>query len=360
MSNGKETNRDSSTRKWLILLNNPKLKGYTHDKIKEVLGTFKGISYWCMCDEIGLESKLPHTHIFLYSNSPIKFSTMKKKFEGGHFDVARGTCIQNQDYVRKEGKWAKDKKKDTNLPYTFEEWGTMPLERQGHRSDLEDVLDMIKSGKTDIEIIEEIPSQVWNIDKLEGIRQRYLARQFDNIFRNVEVTYIYGATRLGKTRYVMDKYGYRNVCRVYNYIKNPFDNYNGQDVILFDEFRSSFNVADMLTYIDGHPIQFPCRYRDKQACYTKIYIISNIPLEKQYVDIQRTEFGTWQAFLARIHYVCEFIGKNFSVPLTMSEWLDKHPASLIEPVSPINKSVDRMNYWDWQKEQNILARGKKK
>ena len=77
----------------------------------------------------------------------------------------------------------------------------------------------------------------------------------------------------------MDKHGYKNVFRVTNYA-HPFDGYRGERVLLFDEFRSSLPLADMLKYLDGYPLMLPCRYADKVACFTEVYIISNIPLEQ--------------------------------------------------------------------------------
>lgn len=62
----------------------------------------------------------------------------------------------------------------------------------------------------------------------------------------------------------------------------------------------------MLNYLDGYPLSLPCRYNDRVACYTKVFIISNIDLRWQYDGLQRQERESWQAFLRRIHYVRVF------------------------------------------------------
>ena len=123
--------------------------------------------------------------------------------------------------------------------------------------------------------------------------------------------YIWGAPGVGKTRTVMEKHGYRNVYRVANYA-HPFDGYKGQSVILFDEFRSSIPLTEMLSYLDGYPISLPCRYADKTACYTAVYIVSNIPLEKQYPNVQLLEPSSWQAFLRRIDCQYEMLPPSSS------------------------------------------------
>ncbi len=216
--------------------------------------------------------------------------------------MAKGTSLQNRDYVFKEGKWEKDKKKETNLPDTHEEFGEMPLERQGHRSDIEDLYDMIKNGMTNFEIMENAPQYLLNIDKVEKVRQIVKEENYKTVFRQLNVNYIYGSTGVGKTRGIMEMYGYQNIFRITDY-DHPFDNYKGQDIIIFEEFRSSLKIQDMLNYLDGYPLELPCRYANKIACYTKVYIITNIPLSDQYGGIQQDCKETWQAFLRRVNRV---------------------------------------------------------
>ncbi len=59
----------------------------------------------------------------------------------------------------------------------------------------------------------------------------------------------------------------------------------------------------MLNYLDICPLFLPSRYTNKVACFTKIYITTNIPLEKQYKQVQDDEPDTWQALMRRIHKV---------------------------------------------------------
>lgn len=306
--------KDSSSRKWQITINNPQEKGYTHDRFKEILSEFKNLSYWCMSDEIG-ENGTYHTHLFLACSGAVRFSTMKNRFGGAHFEMANGTSIQNRDYVFKEGKWAKDKKKETNLADTHEEFGEIPVERQGQRNDLIDLYDMIKSGMSNYEIIEDTPAYMMDIDKIEKARQIVKEEKYKDTFRKLEVTYIFGSTGTGKTRGVMEEYGYSNVFRVTDYI-HPFDSYKGQDVVIFEEFRSSLRIQDMLNYLDGYPLELPCRYSNKIACYTKVYLITNIDLLEQYESVQKEYKETWSALLRRIHKIIKYTKsdiKNFTV-----------------------------------------------
>ena len=162
------------------------------------------------------------------------------------------------------------------------------------------------------------------IPHLDKMRQTILSNKFSSVFRQLEVTYIHGETETGKTRFVLDTYGYENVYKITNY-EHPFDAYETQDVILFDEFRSSLPLKDMLQYLDGYPCRLPARYTERQACYTKVFLISNIPFEKQYINIQETESKSWGAFRRRITKYLYFEKKNKYLP-----YFDKNNIDIIE------------------------------
>lgn len=318
---GHNMGEDSQSRKWQLTINNPDYHEVTHDTIKIAVGTMKSVIYWCMADEIG-EEGTRHTHIFLAARSAIRFSTIKKLFPAAHIEMCKGTCQQNMEYVSKTGKWEKDRKHETCVDGTFEEFGEMPVERQGKRNDLDDLYDMIKSGMNDHDIVNEDPTYMTLLDTIQKTRQLVVQEKFRETFRDLDVTYIWGDTGTGKTRSVMEGHGYSNVFRVTDY-SHPFDAYSGQDVILFDEFRSSLLLADMLKYLDGYPLELPCRYLNKYACFTKVYIISNIPLAKQYTVAQMDNYETWLAFIRRIHtvkYFHEGMITTFDITLDKSGW----------------------------------------
>lgn len=322
--------KDSQSRKWQVTINNPAEKGFTHERLREILSGMKSVIFWCMADEIG-ENGTYHTHLYLQGRGGINFSTIKKRFEGGHFEMAKGTALQNKEYVSKTGKWEKDRKHETCVPDTYEEWGEMPVERQGVRNDLADIYAMIKQGMSNFEIMEQIPDVMFQLDKLEIVRQTIRDEEYAEKWRDLEVIYVWGDTGTGKTRYVMETYGYKNVYRVTDY-KHPFDGYLGQDVILFEEFRSSLSLGDMLKYLDGYPVVLPCRYANKQACYTKVFICTNVSLDLQYTNQASTE--DVRAFQRRIHKVrhyrqdryidshIEFLDNGFRLITDGETWFD--------------------------------------
>lgn len=315
--------KDRQSRKWLLTINNPKDHDLEHEKIKTELSKLDSVIYWCMCDEIG-QNETYHTHVYIHASSAIRQSTIKRKFYSAHIDKCAGTAEENRNYITKEGvKYNKDPDsgeyeytdskgelhKGTNYTDTFEEDGECPVERQGKRNDLTKIYDMVKDGMTTYEILEENPKCLKMIDHIEKTRQILTQEKYKNTWRNLDVTYIWGVTGAGKTRSVMDEYGYENVYRVTDY-DHPFDSYKSQGVVVFEEFRSSLRIDDMLKYLDGYPVELSARYNNKVACFTKVFIITNIDLRNQYRNIQRDEKMTWDAFIRRIHKVKVFTGDN--------------------------------------------------
>ena len=307
MSNGAKKIKNRS-RKWLFTINNPETHGYSHESIKNFLGMIENLDYWCICDEIGGKTSCYHTHVFIFrKKSGIEFSYMKKLFPTAHFDYPLGTAEENRNYIRKEGKYENSEKALTNLKDTFEEFGECPHEEQGKRNDLNGLYGMIKDGLTDYEILEENPSYMTKLDTVGRVRELLRYEEFRNKRRTeMQVEYWTGASGAGKTKKIMDTYGDSNVYRVTDY-KHPWDTYRGQDIVVFEEFYGErFELPDMLNWLDIYPIDLPCRYNNKTACFTKVFLTSNKPLEEQYTSWQRNESESWKAFLRRIHCIKVF------------------------------------------------------
>lgn len=297
--------RSSASRKYQLTINNPLEHGFDHETIKNNLAELSGCLYWCLCDEIG-EQETYHTHVYMAFQNAKEFIAIQRRFYGAHIELARGSHQENRDYIRKEGKWKDDPKHETNLTDTFEESGELPEEPDKRTKQSEAILALVEAGADDAEILREFPSALNHLPRIDQARQTLLEEKYRKVFRQLRVCYIYGKAGVGKTRSIMERYGYENVFRVTDY-DHPFDGYAGQDVLLLDEFRSGIPFSLMLNVLDGYPLKLPCRYAKRQACYTKVYIVSNISLDKQYPNIQQDEPESYQAFLRRIHETFEML-----------------------------------------------------
>lgn len=299
------------SRKFLLTFNNPLEYKMTHDEmIRRV--QLSNPDYFCLVDEVATTGT-PHTHLFIYSRSPIRFSTLKNRFPTAHIDKANGTVAENRDYIRKEGKWATSSKSETNLIDTFEEYGDIPKPCNESNPDMAELIAEIEEGKSTYDIVKAHPKYAFRIKDVDAIRQMILSTIYSEKKRNVEVIYIYGKSGTGKTRGIFKKHHPVDICRITSYKKNNsicFDHYCGQPVIVFEEFASQVPIEDMLNYLDIYPIMLPARYNDKVACYTKVYITSNLSLYQQYVSVQADKPETWKAFLRRINKIVEYTDKG--------------------------------------------------
>lgn len=311
--------KDQQGRKWLLTINNPDDKQLTHEAIRRSLTSFPSLLYYCMADEQG---KTYHTHVFFALEHPARFSKIKRRFPEAHIDQAAGTAAECRAYVQKSGpKWEESNKAETSIPESFEEHGTLPIERKGERNDLALLYQYIKDGLSNYEILERNPDYMLNLDKIERARQAVREQQYQEVFRQLEVTYIFGKTGLGKTRSIMEAYSYTGVYRVTDYT-HPFDSYAGEDILLLDEYASNFKLRDLLNYLDGYPLKLPARYSNRVACYRKVYIISNINLTQQYVAIQYESPETFAALLRRIHKVVCYTAPNVFEEYSTQEFMN--------------------------------------
>lgn len=296
-----KSSKDTQSLRFQITINNPLDYGYSHDAIQKIIiNNFSTATYFCMADEMG---SCYHTHLFICFSSRVRFSMMKKNFPTAHIEKVKGTVTDNINYVKKSGKWANDVKHGTQIEGTYEEFGNRPADSAGKNHDMTVLYQMILDGMTDKEIISHNQDYINIMDKIEKVRTMNYIDEYEGARRlDMEVIYISGETGTGKTRGVLDEYGDKNVFRVTDY-KHPFDNYKYQRIIVFDEFRSSLPLSEMLNYLDIYTTELPARYTNRIACFEKVFLISNWALERQYKDLQRDDVESWKAFLRRIKKV---------------------------------------------------------
>lgn len=310
---------NSQSRKWALTINNPLESGLDHKAIIDILMLFFP-DYFCGSDEIATTGTY-HTHLFIYSQSPVRFTTLKKRFPTSHIEKALGSASQNRDYILKGGKWAEGDKAETSVEGSFFEYGVLPQEGKEQGSKMAVLIDNIKDGKRTAQIVEDLPSLGFRVRDIDVLRQTLLSERYSIENRNLEVIYIYGMTGAGKTRGIYERHSPRDICRITDYGKNGvrFDSYNGQEVLVFEEFSSQIPIEDMLNYLDLYPLNLPARYNDRVACYLVVYFTSNIPLLAQYKDVQIYRPETWRAFLRRIRKVIEYKPDGTTVETVLND-----------------------------------------
>ncbi|MCL2861555.1 MAG: RNA helicase domain-containing protein [Firmicutes bacterium] len=323
-TDSKETKkRDTRSRSWLVT--------QSAEKISQAdLITALSSYTWIGQLEKGEKSDYEHYQIYIENIEPIRFSTLKKKLPNAFIGERRGTRRQAYDYVTKT---------ETRIGEPIGNGEINLEEEQGKRNDLRNIIMLLEEGASMAEIQNAYPSQFLlysnRIKAYVSARDEQRQEIFRKSFRQLTTTYIWGKTGVGKTRFVMEKYGYENVYVVTNYDRSMWDTYKGQKVVLFDEFRSHLKISDILKQLDGYPLDLPARYNNKTACYDTVYIASNIPLLSQYPLIQQEEPETFEAFKRRIHYLWEF-GKT-EIPIPMPKPNQKQTAEQIMALGSIDE-----------------------
>ena len=199
----------------------------------------------------------------------------------------------------------------------------MPLPQSEKAPEMTTLLEDIAAGKTTSQIIRENPKLAFRVKEIDMLRQTLLSEKYAEQNRIVETQYLYGATGTGKTSGIYRRHDPRDIYRVTNYRNGrgvSVDDYHGQDVIVFEEFASQIPIEEMLNLLDIYPLMLPARYSDKVACYTKVYITSNLPLGRQYQAVQQYHPETWKAFLRRIRTFTEYRENGAPITRPISEW----------------------------------------
>lgn len=335
------------SRKWQLTINNPLDYELDHTHIIEILNKLK-LDYYCLCDEVG-EQGTPHTHIYIYKENTIRFNTIQKKFKVAHIEVAYGSSQENRDYIRKEGKWSDTDKKETNKIETFEEMGELPNDKRDKKTEEKVLLQrLIDDGYSNEQIIREYPQFTYRLEFLNTLRQTLLFSEYQNENRDVKTYYLYGDTATGKSHFVHSIFKSRDIYVVSDY-DHPFDNYNGQMCLVFEEFRSSLKYQDMLQYLDKYPIQLGARYSNKWACYKYVFIISNINLDEQY-KYKFEDENSKRAFYRRIEKIIEF-SKIPNKPYSDYFYVQKAYEDMEDYERGLDCELPKFNIYEEEKEE---------
>lgn len=276
-------------RRWSLTLNNPEEEVLRHlNEIDE-----RYVKYAIFAQEVG-EKGTPHIQGFIHFKNA-KTLTATKKFLGSekwHLEASQGTDFENREYCTKEDAWF--------------EIGEVPNEH-GPVDAWEDILNMVEGGFNNRQIVRKYPGiAIRCMSAIEKYRTEFEWAEM-RCWRDVEVEYIAGPTGCGKSRAVLyneDGSVNTDVYRATN-AKNPFDKYDGESTIVFEEFRSQYTCRDMLNWIDGHPLLLPARYADRMAKFTRVVILSNWRFAEQYHTVAETSPETYKAWQRRVVTVTE-------------------------------------------------------
>ena len=284
----------TSSRGYVFTINNP--QNTKEELLEELKDKYSSSKYIAVSKEKG-KNGTEHLQGYIEFSNPVPFDRLKKTLPTAHIEKRKGSPQQARDYVFKEGNYAD--KADTIVEPAIED-GNVP-KGQGKRNDLTEIAELLEQGSTPKDIRISYPTHYLRYRQhIHTMHQEIQEEKYKSVIRDLEIYYVWGESRTGKTGGIYDYYGMEDVYRVNDY-QNPFDSYAGQDIIILEEYHSNLPMSYLLQLLEGYPLRLTARYMDKIACFTKVFIVSNKTISEQYPNIQQESRATFQAFKNRIN-----------------------------------------------------------
>jgi hypothetical protein len=306
------TKPDAKKHYWMLTIPRETFKDgspspYTRDKVIELLGTIKDVVVRGQA-EIG-EDGYKHWQIaVMREKSRIKWSQLKNAFPQGHLETVEDYAGKNSGraaavrYCQKVDTADKTEEKISigELWFPLDTVSTTELLKEAHE-------EIFAGLKTVDEIIAEKPLLARSfaaLDRMETARRNNFMKPFQGQTRQVRTVYLQGPTKAGKSTWVRsDCPNWAQELYTVSDGKNPWDKYQGQRAILFEEFRETLPLAEMLKILDQWPHQLSARYSNLWACWDTVYLTSNWLLGEQYQRDEKVLPADVRAFQGRIDEV---------------------------------------------------------
>ncbi len=223
------------------------------------------VRYAIYGEEICPNTKNTHWQCYIELLKPMRFAAIKKLYNDDTMHI-------EEKYVWSTREEARDYCKKDNKFLEFGKW----ISGQGHRTDLFDVVDKMKSGTTLNEIKLEEPSLYCKYRN--GLNDIYHTIKETNIekFRKVEVILLTGPTGCGKTRLAMEEAEYKTE----GYNLEWWQDYDNQKCILIDEYNNDIPIQKLLTLLDGYKLRLNVKGGHTYANFNKIYITTNLKIDE--------------------------------------------------------------------------------
>lgn len=238
-------NKEIRSRAWCLTINNYEEKDIL--TIKDL----KGIVYCIIGKETAPRTGTLHLQIYLHYKNATKFTTLKKKFPTAHIEPAKGTPEQNQVYCSKE--------------QVLLEMGELP--KQGKRTDIEEVRDILNEGGKMRDII-PIAKSTQSV-RMAEIHLSYFEKKRD---WKPTVRWFWGSTGTGKsyTAHQMMEDPYVAMTS-----SKWWQGYDAHEEVIIDDMRKDFcKFHELLRLLDRYAFQIECKGGARQFVAKHIIITS--------------------------------------------------------------------------------------
>jgi hypothetical protein len=263
------------SKSWFCVLPNPKKYGYTGTPA-EIAEAFKetwikdnpqrtcAITYCISADG------LKHLHAVLEDTITMRLSKIQKIFPKMHIEATKGNKEQAENYINKRPPF--DEQGEQVL-YTTRHGDIKG--RQGQRRDLDIIEELIIQGMTPNEIM-DLSISYRKHEKI--IRDAYYRKRAKEtpVKRDIKVFWHCGEAGTGKSHtfvQLAECHGEDNIYFVGEY-ERGFDKYNGEPILILDEFRGQIKYENLLIMLGGYKTQTYARYTNVVGLWDEIHITS--------------------------------------------------------------------------------------
>jgi len=233
-----------------------------------------------------------------------------------HVEPAYACREHNKNYCGKgeqpHEEWVRLRERGPNwgLNAAFYEGGDWESGGQGTRNDITHAVELAKTAPTAWELIEQFPSEYCKysrgLDRIRVLAAKRAARQY----RPIEVHVLWGDPGTRKT----DQTGLNRDHDVFPVACGdtfPFDNYDGEGTIVFDDFYGQLRCADMLSWCNGQYGSVTIKGGSAYRAWSKVYITSNTAPDTWYPNVPQ---NVRAAFLSRLTTVTHVVGASQRPP----------------------------------------------
>lgn len=266
---------------------------YTKEDIINILEEWiktKYFNYFVIEHNADPENVHFHIVIEFTKNSQGKFSQIKERFPYGQIDNCKygiKNCVQYLVHMNnpEKNQYSWDDV-ITNAPdrlvlYKVPGKTTLDMKTQS-------VISKILSGEIREYQIDQIDPDIY-IKHSSRIKAAFEYRQqtiISNPNRDILVIALQGPPRVGKSTFCKEwakKQG-KSIC-FSSGSRDPWQDYKGQDVFVFDDFNySAMTILDLLKVLDPHNnSSVSARYKNKLFLGDTIFICTNVPITDWYI-----------------------------------------------------------------------------
>lgn len=261
-----------SVKTWDFTINNPKSSdtSWCETLAKEAAACAATL-------EVGAEGT---THIQgrVTFKRTYRLKALKKLHGRAHWEQTK--CKQDQMYVLKE---------DSDIIVH------KPPKGKGFRSDLEEIMKMVKDGAKEVEIANFAPD-TWARNYRAIERYRMLVEPKRNWVPEVKV--YWGPTGTGKTRRALEEHPDAYFLR-----SKWWDGYDGEEHVIIDEFEGWLPFSFLLAVLDRYPMRVENKGGGRNLPVKTITFTSHFHPEDWYPEPER-----WPELKRRITAINNFDG----------------------------------------------------